>query len=65
MMRSATGKKTVQCAQANSLARKCRVRSWEPATILADQLAELLRLLMEAVPHATTFVRPGFDEPWR
>jgi hypothetical protein len=35
------------------------------ATILADQLAELRRLLMEAFPHATAFVRPGFDEPWR
>jgi hypothetical protein len=35
------------------------------ATILADQLAELRRLLMEAFPHATAFVRPGFDELWR
>ena len=35
------------------------------ATILADQLAELRGLLLEAFPQATSFVRPGFDEPWR
>ena len=41
------------------------VSSDPAATILADQLAGLRGLLMEAFPHATAFVRPGFDEPWR
>ena len=35
------------------------------ATILADQLAAMRNLLMEAFPEAMQFVRPGFDEPWR
>jgi hypothetical protein len=35
------------------------------ATILADQLAEMRGLIIEAFPHARSFVRPGFDEPWR
>jgi hypothetical protein len=33
--------------------------------ILAEQLAELRRLLIDAFPHAMGFVQPGFDEPWR
>ena len=35
------------------------------ATILADQLADLRRLIIEAFPQAKSFVRPGFDEPGR
>jgi len=35
------------------------------ATILAEQLADLRGLIVEAFPHAKSFVRPGFDEPWR
>jgi hypothetical protein len=35
------------------------------ATILAYQLADLRGLIREAFPHATLFVRPGFDEPSR
>ena len=33
--------------------------------MLADQLADLRELIIEAFPHARLFVRPGFDEPWR
>jgi len=33
------------------------------ATTLAEQLAEMRRLLIEAFPRAMSFVRPGFDEP--
>ena len=35
------------------------------ATILAEQLADLRRLIIEAFPDARSFVRPGFDEPRR
>jgi hypothetical protein len=35
------------------------------ATVLAEQLAAMRELLLEAFPRAMAFVRPGFDEPWR
>lgn len=35
------------------------------ATVLAEQLAAMRESLLEAFPRAMTFVRPGFDEPWR
>ena len=42
------------------------VASCDPvATILAEQLAAMRELMMEAFPRAKEFVRPGFDEPWR
>lgn len=37
----------------------------QSAAILADQLFEMRRLLMAEFPRAMSFIRPGFDEPWR
>lgn len=35
------------------------------AVMLADGARDLHRLTFEEFPHAMSFVRPGFDEPWR
>jgi len=35
------------------------------AAMLADALRDLRHLTLEEFPRATSFVRPGFDEPWR
>jgi hypothetical protein len=35
------------------------------ADMLADAARDLHRLTLEEFPHAMSFVRPGFDEPWR
>jgi hypothetical protein len=35
------------------------------AVMLADAARDLQRLALEEFPHARSFVRPGFDEPWR
>jgi hypothetical protein len=35
------------------------------AFMLADGARDLHRLTFEEFPHAMSFVRPGFDEPWR
>lgn len=34
-------------------------------TTLADDLSELGKMLLEEFPRAMSFIRPGFDEPWR
>ena len=33
--------------------------------MLADGLTDLMHVLHSEFPHAESFVRPGFDEPWR
>ena len=35
------------------------------AVLLADAARDLHRLTLEEFPRAMSFVRPGFDEPWR
>jgi len=37
----------------------------ETPAILADQLHDLRNQVVEAFPHASLFIRPGFDEPGR
>ena len=37
----------------------------ETAAMLADQMAALCREVESEFPAARSFVRPGFDEPWR
>jgi len=37
----------------------------EVAARLADAVGDLRRLALDEFPHAMSFTRPGFDEPWR
>lgn len=37
----------------------------EVAATLADAVRDLRRLAHDEFPHAMSFIRPGFDEPWR
>jgi hypothetical protein len=37
----------------------------EVAITLADAVGDLRRLTLDEFPRAMSFVRPGFDEPWR
>ena len=39
--------------------------SHEEAGSLADAARDLRRLTLEKFPRAMSFIRPGFDEPWR
>jgi hypothetical protein len=34
------------------------------ASVLADAAAQLHRAVLDEFPHALSFIRPGFDEPW-
>jgi hypothetical protein len=37
----------------------------EMADTLAASVSDLRRLVLDEFPRAMSFVRPGFDEPWR
>jgi len=37
----------------------------ETATLLAAELEDLRREVEAVFPNAQSFIRPGFDEPWR
>jgi hypothetical protein len=35
------------------------------ASALADAVCTLRRIVLDQFPKAMSFIRPGFDEPWR